>query len=683
VGIPAWRGPGKRRTFLVGLFLVALFSESIFGEDSPALSFLPNPVGLNDRFTLSFEIDVPSASMVSVEDWEFPEGIRLYAGPNIRGIVKVKEDGSSHPAVSVSYILLSNRTGRVLFPELPFVVGSERHTTEVGIQRVGTYRDNRLSIPLELEWEIPEGPFYEGQTIPAVLVMRNQEEILLPERVSVPASGGGLFEEAPELGEIRRRLYGDTVLYTVPVTGYLFTPTGAGRFFLNKASVTAEGIPGTSDALAVNVESLPEDVAASGGVGRFEMDVSPLPETSRVGDTIQLTVRITGEGNLAYLTPPEPDFDGLVLVRSEETHDYRASQGGYQGYRETRYLIQTEEEGNFEISVPAFSFFDPWDTRVFTLPGRELAFQVISGGLISIEEETFSLSDLRYTPAEIISAQSIELFRLRYVYLAFVPGPLLLFLFRVHRKRLLQFLLLLLAPWVLFILSVSGEHIDFERLKEAGELLQQQEYEAASLLYRDLASEHPRNGRLLFNWALCLEGTEKRAEAVNTLIASARHAVPDPRVRSFWDSLTDSDQYIRQFQLPAYFPPDVSFILLLIFYNLFFLAAVLAMFFKRSYLLLVSLLFGTLSFAAAGLFGHAVYVRSSPIAVVASDVVSRRIPRDSAEAWLELPEGLTVKVTQRSGDFLLLSTAYGVEGWVGSGDILRSDNLFQDRREQE
>ncbi|WP_319415466.1 BatD family protein [Marispirochaeta aestuarii] len=683
MGIPAWRGPGKQRTFLVGLFLVLFFSPSLSAQDDPELSFLPNPVGLNDRFTLSFEVDVPSASMVSIEEWDYPVGIRLYAGPNIRGIVKSREDGTSYPAVSVSYILLSNRTGRILFPRIPFAVGSESRRTGVGIQRVGSYRNSVLSLPLELEWEIPEGPFYEGQTIPAVLVMRNKEEILLPERVSVPASGGGLFEEAPELGEIRRRLYGDTVLYTVPVTGYLFTPTGAGRFFLNKASVTAEGISGTSDAVAVNVEALPGDVAVSGGVGRFDIDVSPLPEGSRVGETVQLTVRITGEGNLAYLTPPEPDFAGLVLVRSEETHDYRASQRGYQGSRETRYLLKAEEEGDYELHIPAFPFFDPRDNRVVSLPERRLTLQVLSGGEISIQEETFSLSDLRYTPDEILAAQSTELFRLRYIYLAFVPGPMLLLLFRVRRRRILQYLVLLLAPLALFMLSASGELMDFDQVRGAEDLLMRRDYQAASVVYREMASEHPRNGRLLFNWALCLEGTGKRAEAVNTVIASARCAVPDQRVRSFWDSLTDSDQYIRQYQLPAYFPPAVSFILLLIFYNLFFLAAVLAMFFKRSYLLLVSLLFGTLSFAAAGLFGHAAYVRSTPVAVVASDVVSRRIPRDSAEAWLELPEGLTVKVTQQSGDFLLLSTAYGVEGWVGSGDILRSDDLFQDNKERE
>ncbi len=668
---------------MVALFLVFILSCCVFTEDQPPLSFLPNPVGLHDRFTLSFEVDVPSASMVSIGEWDFPEGIRLYAGPNIRGIVKNREDASSYPAVSVSYILLSNRTGRILFPSIPFTIGSEARTTTVGIQRVGAYSDKKLMLPLEVEWEIPDGPFYEGQTIPAVLVMQNQEEILLPERVSVSASGGGLFEEAPELGEIRRRKFGGTVLYTVPVTGYLFTPTGSGRFFLNKAAVTAEGLSGTSAATAVDVRPVPADVAVSGGVGRFELDVSLLPEDPRAGDTVELIVRIQGEGNLAYLTPPDPDFDGLILVRSEEKHNYEASLTGYQGFRETRYLIKAEEEGRYEITVPDFPYFDAENASVRTIPETVLELPVLSGAEILVEQETLRLPDLRYLPEEILVAQSTELFRTRYIYFAFIPGPLLLLIFRIRRKRVLHYSILLLAPFVLFFLSAGGELLSFEQVQEAERLFLQEEYSAASVLYRNIASEYPENGRLLFNWALCLEGEGLRAEAVTAVIASARCAVPDERVLSFWETLAGSEEYVRQYRLPRYFPPGVSFILVMVLYNLFFVTVILAMYIKRSYLLLVSLFFGTLCFAMTGLLGHAAYVRSVLPAVVATDVVSSRIPRDSAEAWLELPEGLTVKISQRSGDFVLLSTAYGVEGWTKDRDILQFEDLFRASQELE
>ena len=276
MGFAAQRRTGKRRTLLVVclVLLPVLVSLSLQAQEEVPLDVVPNPVGVNDRFTVSFVIETPRTESVSVGEWEYPPGLRLYAGPYIRGIVLEDEYGAIRPAVAVSYILLSNRSGRILFPSIPFSDGSRVLSTARTIVRVGAYRSGELYLPLEVEWQIPEGPFFEGQTIPAVLVLKNQEEILLPDHISVAPSKGGFFEEAPELGAIQSSSYGGTVLYTVPVTGYLFTPTGQGRFFLNKAEVSARGISGVSDAIAIEIQPLPESVALTGAVGKFRISAT-------------------------------------------------------------------------------------------------------------------------------------------------------------------------------------------------------------------------------------------------------------------------------------------------------------------------------------------------------------------------------------------------------------------------
>ena len=652
-----------RRTILVVLLLVLSAGGCLWTQQPALLELVPNPVGVNDRFTLSFIVDTPFANDVSVGNWEFPEGVRLYAGPYIRGIITPENDGTTRPAVSVSYILRSSRTGLVLLPAIPYSDGRSTRYTEERVLRVGTYRNGELTIPLELEWEIPAGPFYEGQTIPAVLLLQNQEEILLPDRVVVPASKGGFFEEAPELGSIRSRSYGNTVLYSVPVTGYLFTPTGAGRFFLNRAEISAEGVEGSSPSRAIEVEPLPDAASVSGAVGRFRL-ISTLnrPEI-RLGEEAELRIRIEGEGNLSYLTLPVPENTGLSLLESDDIHAYLPSQAGYIGYRELVFLVQAEEEGRYTLTVPAFPQFDPATGRLDTGEARILELAVGPGGVLDDEEPRYRPEALLYTADELAETQGAGATGKWQLYLILIPAPLILIVTRLRRR------ILFIVPLLFFLLTAAGLGF-MEDAGEANRLFLSGQYDQAAQSYGSLLAAIPQNGRLFYNYSLALEASGDRSRAVLALVSAHRHTGAEDRLRVSWEELSRRGDYVRQYDLPRYFPPDLAFVLLLVFYNLFFLILTIASLRPSSLFLLGALLFGTLSLGAGGLLAHGWLVRREPIAVVAEDLVTRRIPRESAQEWIELPEGLAVTLTQASGEFRLVETAYGVEGWVYADQLL-------------
>lgn len=675
MGFPGTARAGIRYSLLVGLFLL-LFTPALHPQTEPiAVEIVPNPVGVNDRFTVSFILPTPSAADVAIPSWEFPEGVRLYAGPYIRGIVDTRPDGRVIPLVSVSYILRSSESGIRLFPPIPYTINGRQGETREELLRVGTYRDSILSLPLELEWRLPEGPFYEGQTIPARLVIEKLEEPLLIDRISVEPPEGGFFEEAPDLQFRESVALGPFTLYRQGATGYLFTPTGTGRYFLNRAEITAGDRRGSSGAIALDILPLPEEVRETGAVGSFRLELRVESEQVRTGEEFQVTLRLEGEGNLNYLSMPDPLFENAELLREDEQLFYQAAESGYTGYRIKRYILEARETGQLEIEAPGFPYLDPQSGEVRRIrPSRE-GIGVLPGTEAD-PGPLFVASELLYTRAEIEEAEGTPLTSIWPLYLLFLPGPLLLGGLRIGRRLSKGSpVLLLILPISLFLLGAGGGEPMGEELARAEEQFLAGDNAAASGLYRELLIDHGQNGRLLFNYSLSLGEEGRQAEAVAAVLGAHRRLGPRERILRYWEELNVRGGYQSQFSLPRFYFPELSFLLLLITYNLLFVSLVIWTFRRHSLLLFSTLVLLTVSGALGGLFLHGQLMRQERYAVIREDLRTRRIPRENAEEWVSIPAGLAVRVTQQSGPFLLVETAYGAEGWIRNEELLWDEAL--------
>lgn len=666
----------RRTACLVGL-LFLIFQPILFSQtERPAVEILPNPVGVNDRFTVSFILPTPSAADVGIGSWEYPEGVRLYAGPYIRGIVETRPDGSVVPLVSVSYILRASESGIHLFPSIPYRINGRPGGTREELLRVGTYRDAVLSIPLDLQWRLPEGPFYQGQTIPVQLMIENLEEPVQIDRISVEPSEGGFFEKAPDLQFSETRRLGPFTLVRQAAGGFLFTPTGTGRYFLNRAEVEAGERLGTSAAVALEVLPLPEAVRESGAVGSFDLKLLLESRQVEAGEEFQVTLRLEGQGNLNYLTMPGPVFDGALLLREDEQFFYQPAEAGYSGYRIQRYILEAEEAGEIRIQVPAFPYLDPRDGRPLRIPSMSESIEVLPGNEPD-SAPLFVAAEFLYTPAEVEEAEKRRISSIWPLYLLFLPGPILLLVLRLRRRFGRKSVAVLLClPLTLFLMSAGGGTPLGEELSMAQERFLSGDYAGASELYTHLVPDHAENGRLLFNYSLALGEEGRQAEAVSALLAAHRRLGPTERVVRYWNELSLRGEYQRQFALSRFYFPELAFLLLLVFYNLLFLSLILSIYYKSSLLLLATLLVLTLDIGLAGLFIHGQVMRKERFWVIREDLVTRRIPRENAQEWVAIPAGLAVRVTQQSGAFLLVETAYGAEGWIADGQLLREEDLL-------
>lgn len=98
--------------------------------------------------------------------------------------------------------------------------------------------------------------------------------------------------------------------------------------------------------------------AFTGAVGRFRLNAAAEPTTVRVGDPIELTLTITGEGALETLPPPDlrqqPMLNENFRVPSEELAGREIS-----GMRRFTQTIRARRAGVREIPPIEYVYFDP------------------------------------------------------------------------------------------------------------------------------------------------------------------------------------------------------------------------------------------------------------------------------------------------------------------------------------
>lgn len=137
-----------------------------------------------------------------------------------------------------------------------------------------------------------------------------------------------------------------------------------------------------SDPVEVEVRPLPPGAPATfaGAVGRFTLDLETDREHAAVGETVELTVTLRGDGNLALLPPPVLALpEGLEALPPHETTHAARDGARLEGERRFTFAVIPHAPGHFELPALAWSYFDPEAAtyRTLTTPPRRL---IVAGG---------------------------------------------------------------------------------------------------------------------------------------------------------------------------------------------------------------------------------------------------------------------------------------------------------------
>ena len=258
------------------------------------------------------------------------------------------------------------------------------------------------------------------------------------------------------------------------------------RFFGGRQNAQNYNLDIKSNTIQLNVKPLPQNNKPddfSGLVGNFTLSSSLSRAQLKANDATNLTVTISGTGNLQHIDPLDiafpPDFD----VTEPRVSDNINTKGNtVTGSRIFEYVIIPRNEGTFTIPAATFSFFDPQTNSYKTLKTNEYLLQIEKGsGQLSVSN-TSSQKDIKILGSDIrfIRASNFNLNPIGVVffgslkyYAAFLLPVLLLFIFIIIWRKQIE-----IRGDVALMRNKKAKKVAHKNLKTAKKLLEEKSKES-------------------------------------------------------------------------------------------------------------------------------------------------------------------------------------------------------------
>ncbi len=638
-------------------------SSSEQTEPKMTVELSPNPVGRGDRFSVTIEVPNPGFSDVEVEAPELDESIGILRGPYIRPFYEYPEEGDRIEKSRITYVYAPRETGRFEIGSYRIETKEQVFRTEPRLLEAGVYHRREIVVPPQLQWRVPKKEVYVGENLSCILEVAGEPEIAIFENIAVEKPAEGFFERAPELGEIKRESRAGVPLYTIPVDGYLFTPSAPGEVRIPAASLTKEGVSSRTGEIVIEVSPLPQVLKDSGAIGNFSLTASVDREELSEGQELHLRVRIEGTGNLNYLRLPDPRAEGFRVLGEEEQSQMEPSAEGFRGYREVTYTLLAEEAGSEVLSVPRMAVMRPEAGTVYRLGGEQFTLNVESvagaGEQAGGEKEfPFSLKEL----SEMSRMDDTSRYTMPLNYLWLLPGPLTFLLFLLLRRKKLGVLTL---SFVCFLSFAAPPPEDAEHFSRGVEAYEQGSYSDAMVQFELALEEYPYYPDLYYNAALAAYKNGDIGKAVYF----GREAVYLSPGKSDYTRLLsyieEENEFGRRVPLPFPIHPDLLFLTLTITINAAGFVGVVYLYKRRNMLFIAANLFLVVTLAAGIALGVAAHSRSNRAGVVMwRDTSAQVIPRIESPPAFPLTEGQTVLIIGKSAPFYFVENSLGQKGWL-------------------
>lgn len=152
----------------------------------------------------------------------------------------------------------------------------------------------------------------------------------------------------------------------------------------------------------IMVKALPEKGKPSnfdGAVGDYKMDVSLSREELSANESVTLSIKISGSGNIKLVEVDKPEIPAAFEAFDPKySENISVNGGGMSGSKTYEYLLIPRYGGTYKIPEIKFSFFNPRTARYETLTSPEKEITVTggkpmpgaSGGMASGEKEDVS-----------------------------------------------------------------------------------------------------------------------------------------------------------------------------------------------------------------------------------------------------------------------------------------------------
>ncbi len=663
----------------IGIFcLLFPFTVTAQSADNIRLFLQNEPVVEGELFAIFVEMPREYISGLRVTQPPNSDRMRFWGGEFIYS--------SSEYEIPEDYFLIRYRympdvAGFTLFPGLTLTWPEAR--IESGPLLVPVRTDGDI-IPPELEWNIPEGPVYEGQTVYISLDMHRAKEILFPDTLSIETPRDAILEEVTGLGALIEYEFAGEMFNRIPLATFLYTPLRSGNLSIPSARVIFGGYERvvSRESLPVRALSEPQRLQ-NGAVGDFTLSTSETPRNMRMGEELVFVLSIAGRGSLGVLQLPDIEVLNGTIEGRDQSENYSPTEEGYAGSQSRSYRIRPDEVGTMQIRVPEFTWFDPSAGEIRSQSPRNFSIRIDQRE--GDGERAPRFSELKYdAPTGIAAIFPLYLSNsfTGMVFIVLIPLSMLLYVLLKRksgfavRMGMTVFILISLG-----LLTLIGLNLyDFDRLESQRQDFVERAVESAQVHHltrgRLLAEMRPWDNRLLFH----LAQIEYLAGNTSRSLVLVRRAVGNSpmaaSLRNALELLEGEMELTRQFGIPRILHDDWAFLLLwacLITSGFALLRRDFRPRWNASMVIaMVVMTVTVISAVTMGVMFRQNISDQTPV-IREGGVMVKKIPDADAENWIFLPEGTTVQTKVENSGYVQIETAYGIVAWIPVDGVYISD----------
>lgn len=369
---------GNMKISFIILVLLALLSQSPYAQaqtNIQAEASLQNrsmALGQSNNYTITLR---NTSSVPNLDPPRVP-GLVFGSSSSTRSSTSIV-NGVATSEISVSWTFQAERPGTFTIPGRTMQIQGH-HIPLNDVQIQVTEMPAELRNRFFLRWDLPEGPYYVGQAIPANLQLYLRSGINA-RLGSHPDGSNEQFIHTGFAGEPRQsQVRLDGQVYTLVEWENVITPirSGTGDLPINLVLVYETGqvqrdffgsrpiqdqIRLVTDNESWVVKDIPRSdrpTSFSGAVGSFDVEARLSDRDVMVGDPITVTLEVSGTGNFERIQAPEfKPMDGWRIYPPRS--QMREEGVPYRGVKTFEYILTPANEQVSQVPSIAFSWFEP------------------------------------------------------------------------------------------------------------------------------------------------------------------------------------------------------------------------------------------------------------------------------------------------------------------------------------
>ncbi|MBL4604995.1 MAG: protein BatD [Flavobacteriaceae bacterium] len=443
--------------------LFTLMSISLFAQEPTLTSSVSkNKLGVNQRLRIEFAVNKHGADHFSPPNFK---NFRVIGGPS-QSISQSWANGKATYTQSYTYIIQPLRKGEFSIPpasiqlngkvlkskpvkiivldpvEIPKDPNDPNYIAQQNVHLVaeisksnpyvgeGVYVEYKLYVSRNIsvnDFSMTESPQYNGfwnqdikiKGLPAREGFYNGEKyryVVLKKALLIPTKSGKLTIDPMKMNIVIGVPTGRGDFFGNPITRNITRSFSSAKKYINTKELPIEGKP----------ESF------NGAVGDFDFVVTSSRNLLKSNETAQVSVKVSGIGNLKLFELPEIKTPAeLEVFTPEQKEKVVVTTRGIRGSISKNYTVVPQYKGKYKIPNTEFSYFNPKEKKYKTITSEDLYVEVLEGkelnstsDIISTKKDIVSGANFRYiqTKTSFALAKRADFFKSNsYYWLLFLP----------------------------------------------------------------------------------------------------------------------------------------------------------------------------------------------------------------------------------------------------------------------